>query len=32
MKKAHPEKAIRTLSYGVDGLYIRNHVQNLVRK
>jgi len=31
MKKAHPEKAIRTLSYGVDGLYVRNHVQNLVR-
>ena len=31
MKKAHPEKAIRTLSYGVDGLYIRNHVQNIVQ-
>ncbi|HTY94130.1 MAG TPA: carboxylesterase family protein [Steroidobacteraceae bacterium] len=31
MKKAHPEKAIRTLSYGVDGLYVRNHVMDMVR-
>jgi para-nitrobenzyl esterase len=31
MKRAHPEKAIRTLAYGVDGLYVRNHVQDMVR-
>lgn len=31
MKKSHPEKAIRTLSYGVDGLYVRTHVQNLMK-
>ncbi|MDE1914538.1 MAG: carboxylesterase/lipase family protein [Sphingomonadales bacterium] len=30
MKKAHPEKAIRTLSYGVQGLSSRNHVQQMV--
>jgi para-nitrobenzyl esterase len=29
MKKAHPEKAIRTLSYGVAGLGGRNHVQDM---
>jgi para-nitrobenzyl esterase len=26
MKKAHPEKSIRTLSYGVSGLMVRNGV------
>jgi para-nitrobenzyl esterase len=26
MKKAHPEKSIRTLSYGVSGLLVRNSV------
>ncbi|MBL8551180.1 MAG: carboxylesterase/lipase family protein [Hyphomonadaceae bacterium] len=31
MKAAHPEKAIRTLSYGVAGLAIRNNVQRMVR-
>jgi para-nitrobenzyl esterase len=31
MKKAHPEKAIRTLSYGVAGLGGRNRVQNMAR-
>ncbi|WP_315760965.1 carboxylesterase/lipase family protein [Sphingomonas sp. Y38-1Y] len=31
MKKAHPEKAIRTLSYGVQGLTMRNNVQRMVR-
>ncbi|WP_404710469.1 carboxylesterase/lipase family protein [Sphingomonas sp. MMS24-J13] len=30
MKKAHPEKSVRTLSYGVDGLHVRNHVVNMV--
>lgn len=30
MKKAHPEKAIRTLSYGVQGLASRNRVQQMV--
>jgi len=30
MKKAHPEKAIRTLSYGVQGLTARNRVQHMV--
>lgn len=29
MKKAHPEKAIRTLSYGVAGLGGRNHVVDM---
>ncbi|MBU6297912.1 MAG: carboxylesterase/lipase family protein [Alphaproteobacteria bacterium] len=31
MKAAHPEKAIRTLSYGVGGLAMRNHVQRMVK-
>lgn len=31
MKKAHPEKAIRTLSYGVQGLSSRNNVQRMVK-
>lgn len=31
MKRAHPEKAIRTLSYGVAGLAGRNHVQHMVK-
>jgi para-nitrobenzyl esterase len=31
MKKAHPEKAIRTLSYGVAGLAIRNNVQRMAK-
>jgi para-nitrobenzyl esterase len=31
MKTAHPEKAIRTLSYGVGGLGVRNNVQRMVR-
>jgi len=31
MKKAHPEKAIRTLSYGVQGLTARNRVQHMVK-
>ncbi len=31
MKKAHPEKAIRTLSYGVAGLAQRNNVQHMVK-
>ena len=31
MKRAHPEKAIRTLSYGVGGLAGRNHVQHMVK-
>ena len=30
MKRAHPEKAIRTLSYGVQGLANRNRVQAMV--
>ncbi|MGA9658151.1 MAG: carboxylesterase family protein, partial [Asticcacaulis sp.] len=30
MKAAHPEKAIRTLSYGVGGLTFRNNVQRMV--
>ncbi|WP_242151450.1 carboxylesterase/lipase family protein [Sphingomonas sp. BAUL-RG-20F-R05-02] len=30
MKQAHPEKAIRTLSYGVQGLAGRNRVQAMV--
>jgi para-nitrobenzyl esterase len=29
MKKAHPEKSIRTLSYGVTGLDRRNHVTRM---
>jgi len=31
MKKAHPEKSIRTLSYGVQGLTARNNVQRMVK-
>jgi para-nitrobenzyl esterase len=31
MKKAHPEKSIRTLSYGVQGLNARNNVQRMVK-
>jgi para-nitrobenzyl esterase len=29
MKKAHPEKSIRTLSYGVNGMTARNNVQRM---
>ncbi len=31
MKQAHPEKSIRTLSYGVSGLGGRNHVVDMAR-
>src|SRR5690348_7523828 len=31
MKKAHPEKSIRTLYYGVNGLTSRNNVQRMVK-
>ncbi len=31
MKQAHPEKAIRTLAYGVQGLQNRNRVQDMAR-
>jgi para-nitrobenzyl esterase len=31
MKKTHPEKSIRTLSYGVQGLTSRNSVQRMVK-
>ncbi|MGB6830735.1 MAG: carboxylesterase family protein [Terracidiphilus sp.] len=31
MKTAHPDKAIRTLSYGVAGLGSRNRVQNMAK-
>jgi para-nitrobenzyl esterase len=31
MKKAHPEKSIRTLSYGVSGLGGRTHVQSVAK-
>lgn len=31
MKRAHPEKAIRTLSYGVQGLAARNRVQQMIK-
>jgi len=31
MKKAHPGKSIRTLSYGVNGLTARNNVQRMVK-
>jgi para-nitrobenzyl esterase len=31
MKRAHPEKAIRTLSYGVGGIAARNRVQHMVK-
>jgi para-nitrobenzyl esterase len=31
MKKAHPEKSIRTLSYGVQGISGRNRVSNMAK-
>jgi len=31
MKKAHPEKSIRTLSYGVSGLMVRNNVTRMAK-
>jgi carboxylesterase type B len=31
MKKAHPDKSIRTLSYGVNGLTARSNVQRIVK-
>jgi len=31
MKKAHPQKSIRTLSYGVSGLLVRNNVTRMTR-
>jgi para-nitrobenzyl esterase len=31
MKKAHPEKSIRTLSYGVSGLLVRNNVARMAK-
>lgn len=31
MKKAHPEKGIRTLSYGVSGLQVRNRVTQMAK-
>jgi len=31
MKKAHPEKSIRTLSYAVNGISSRNNVQRMVK-
>ncbi len=31
MKAAHPEKAIRTLSYGLGGLGMRNRIQDMVK-
>ena len=31
MKKAHPEKSIRTLSYGVDGMNSRNNVARMAK-
>src|SRR5690349_4023688 len=31
MKKAHPEKSIRLLSYGVNGFTARNNVQRMVK-
>ena len=31
MKKAHPEKSIRTLSYGVSGLLVRNRVTHMAK-
>jgi para-nitrobenzyl esterase len=31
MKKAHPEKSIRTLSYAVNGITSRNNVQRMVK-
>ena len=31
MKKAHPEKSVRTLSYGVSGLLVRNNVTRMAK-
>jgi para-nitrobenzyl esterase len=31
MRRAHPEKAVRTLSYGVQSIAYRNRVQDMVR-
>jgi para-nitrobenzyl esterase len=31
MKKAHPEKSIRTLSFGVSGLLVRNNVTRMAK-
>jgi para-nitrobenzyl esterase len=31
MKQAHPEKSIRTLSYGVSGLLVRNNVTRMAK-
>jgi para-nitrobenzyl esterase len=31
MRKAHPEKSIRTLSYGVSGLLVRNNVTRMAK-
>lgn len=31
MKQAHPEKSIRTLSYGVSGLQVRNNVTRMAK-
>ena len=31
MKKAHPEKSLRTLSYGVSGLLVRNNVTRMAK-
>jgi len=31
MKKAHPEKSVKTLSYGVAGLVFRNNVQRMAK-
>ncbi len=31
MKKAHPEKSIRTLSFGVSGLQVRNNVTRMAK-
>jgi para-nitrobenzyl esterase len=31
MKKAHPEKSIRTLSYAVNGISSRNNIQRMVK-
>jgi para-nitrobenzyl esterase len=31
MKQAHPEKSIRTLSYGVSGLLVRNRVTQMAK-
>jgi para-nitrobenzyl esterase len=31
MKKAHPQKSIRTLSYGVSGLLVRNNVTRMAK-